>query len=192
MDEMWGSTISDHGFGPCIHCIPSSQLPRLRPRATCRCHCYSTSHLAVSLAALSVSNSICSNDSSKSAAKYVSITLSSPGSTAMSAGKSSTTCQAGCRCFAALARTRRADCAGRSDGRKPARCRRPGERPTFWPRRDAVRLAGGKDGRARSDSGWLLPNLEAAIRLIISVRPWRRHLRIRGDATDPIWTTARW
>jgi hypothetical protein len=55
-----------------------------------------------------------------------------------------------------------------------------------------VRLAGGKDGRARSDSGWLLPNLEAAIRLIISVRPWRRHLRIRGDATDPIWTTARW
>jgi len=172
MDEMRGSTISDHGFGPCIHCIPPSQLPRLRPRATCRCHCYSTSHLAV--------------------AKYVSITLSSPGSTAMSAGKSSTTCQAGCRCFAALARTWRADCAGRSDGRKPARCRRPGERPSFWPRRDAVRLAGGKDGRARSDSDWLMPNLEAAIRLIISVRPWRRHLRIRGDATDPIWTTARW
>ena len=191
MDEMRGSTISDHGFGPCIHCIPSSQLRRLRPRATCRCRCYSTSHLAVSLVTLSVSNPICSKDSSKSAAKYVSITLSSPGSTAMSAGKSSTTSQAGSRCFG-LARTRRADCAGRSDGRKPARCRRPGERPSFWPRRDAVRLAAGKDGRARSGSGWPLLTLEAVLRLIMSVRPWRRNLRVRVDATDPIWTTAAW
>jgi hypothetical protein len=109
----------------CIHCIPSSQLRRLRPRATCRCHSYSTSHLAVWLVALSVSNAICSKDSSKSAAKYVSITLSSSGSTAMSSGKSSTTSQAGSRCFAVLARTRRADCAERSDGWKPARYRRP-------------------------------------------------------------------
>ncbi len=37
---------------------------------------------------------------------------------------------------------------------------------------DAVRLAGGKDGRARSDSGWLLPNLEAAIRLIPTRSCW--------------------
>jgi hypothetical protein len=141
---------------------------------------------------LSVSNPICSKDSSKSAAKCVSITLSSPGSTIMSAGKSSTTSQAGSRCLAALRRTRRADCAGRSEGRKAARYRKPRERPTFWPRRDAVRVAGGKDGRAQSDSGWPLPNLEAVIRLIMSVRPWRRNLRIRGDATDPIWTTAFW
>jgi hypothetical protein len=92
----------------------------------------------------------------------------------MSSGKSSTTSQAGSRCFAALPRTRRADCGGRSDGRKPARYRRPGERPTFWPRRNAVRLAGGKHGRAECESGWRLPDLEVAIRLIMSVRSWRR------------------
>src|SRR5262249_46918730 len=84
MDEIRGPTISDHGFGACIHCIPSSQLRRLRPRAAHRCYCYSTSHLAISLAALCFSNPICSKDSSKSAAKYVSIILSSPESTAMS------------------------------------------------------------------------------------------------------------
>jgi hypothetical protein len=53
---------------------------------------YSTSGLTVSIAA---SKLIGAKDSSKTAAKYVSITLSSLGMTGMSSGKSSTTSQAG-------------------------------------------------------------------------------------------------
>jgi len=136
---------------------------------------YSPSSLAASVAGVSVPKVAASNDSSSSRAKYVSITLTSLGRTAMSSGKSSTTSQAGSHCFAALSRTRCADCGGRAHARNSDRYPRLGEREpaTLWPRRDAVRLAGGGDGRPSSE-GLRLANLEATTRLIMSVRPWRR------------------
>src|SRR3984893_16705425 len=137
---------------------------------------YSPSSLAASVAGVSVPKVAASNDSSSSRAKYVSITLTSLGRTAMSSGKSSTTSQAGSHCFAALSRTRCADCGGRAHARNSDRYPRLGEREpaNLWPRRDAVRLAGGGDGRPSSDAGLRLANLEATTRLIMSVRPWIR------------------
>jgi hypothetical protein len=138
---------------------------------------YSPSSLAASLAGVCVPKATASKDSSSSRAKYVSITLSSLGRTAISSGKSSTTSQAGSHSFAALPRTRCADCGGRSHARNSDRYRR------LWTRRDAARLAGGGDGRPSSDAEIRLANLEATTRLIMSVRPWRR----REDIVAPSW-----
>jgi hypothetical protein len=166
-----------HGTEPCGCLRRCSQLPGLRPRAVYRARSlFPILFGCLGCRGIPVPKVAASNDSSSSRAKYVSITLTSLGRTAMSSGKSSTTSQAGSHCFAALSRTRCADRGRRAHARNSDRYPRLGEREpaTLWPRRDAVRLAGGGDGRPSSDACLRLANLEAPTRLIMSVRPWRR------------------
>ena len=174
-----------HGPEPCGCLRRCSQLPGLRPRAVYRARSLFPILFGCLGCGVSVPKVAASNNSSSSRAKYVSITLTSLGRTAMSSGKSSTTSPGGLP----LLRSTIEDPVRGLWRASPCTQLRPiprlGEREpaTLWPRRDAVRLAGGGDGRPSSDAGLRLANLEASTRLIMSVRPWRR----REEILAPSW-----
>jgi hypothetical protein len=95
-DGLGAATISVHGHRA-LRFTASMFATRWALAKSClsTLFAYSTSGLTLSIAALSASKLVGSKDSCKSAAKYVSTTLSSLGITGMSSGKSSTTSQAG-------------------------------------------------------------------------------------------------